>query len=804
MRVSLRLKALSLRAAAAALIAALLGALLQLSPQPLTDQLLRWELVPVDQDPVILVVMEADATPGAWIRMAAQLKERGVAAIGLVGRDLPAVAGVEQLQRADTAQGESGFPADWDGRHRNWIPRIGEINSFPARLLLAADRPIPLQGQRIPLGRRGVPTLDQGQVTGLSTAALEGRIAVLGTTDPWSTPVLSTPGAAQPLAEAVARVIGGPGLPLLSNTGAAFWAGLLALATTLSLLLLRTSAARYSLLAGSCVAVGLTSAGLLRLGLVVPVEVLLAGLFSAGFTWRATTWQNAELQLQRLQDNLLTRLGEGLGTSDTGPEATWGEICRAAVSWGGTDAAWAFGRSRQGLVERSRAGEVDDVISEELRELVTARVHANLTEPLELPPLAPPGQPGSGQLVAIPMRARHRSLGLLVARLSPPQAPDHAPDLQAHDWNSATRRNLQIFATHAAQRLLRARSRASLRAVAAEPGIRARLHELASSLEHLLDQRDLLLAGMREARTAHGLYDPLGHPLLLDDSFRRLLDRLKLPPESLLPAVWSGLDMPQHLLLQTFGGRGPLRHSVDLPGMGLDCWIYPCGYQNRILGVGIELVDVSELQAQDTVKSGLLEMVSYRVHNILAAIRGYADLLSLGAVDSSEVAPRIAARCGEMAEIFARYEDVASSSEGAQAEPIQVIDLLQDVVAGARRTLGEHRVRLVNTPMALAPALADRRDLARALMGLIHDMAGDTTADQAVLVELHAPAGIVEILLCAEGHAPPLHVLQQLAADSRDQGAALARRLVQTMGARFMVEGGGEQGARYRIQLREA
>jgi C4-dicarboxylate-specific signal transduction histidine kinase len=364
--------------------------------------------------------------------------------------------------------------------------------------------------------------------------------------------------------------------------------------------------------------------------------------------------------------------------------------------------------------------------------------------------------------------------------------------------------SLQIFADHAGLLLARGRARAAQRHVVSEQGLRARMAELTLSLDHLLDQRDLLLASHQDSRTAHALYDPLGRPLLVDEGFRQVLEGLQVPPEADIATVWDGLHLPAAPLHDVLAGHAPVRAPLSLPGVGLDCWIYPCTYQNRILGIGLELIDISELQAQDTVKSGLLEMISYRVHNILAAIRGYADLLAVGAVEAAEVAPRIAARCGEMAEIFDRYEDVARSAPGGAPEPIQVIDLLQEVVAGARRTLGEHRVRLINTPVALAPALAHRTDLARALMSLIQELSRDTTQQQAVLVELQSPAGAVEIVVRTEGHAAPLSVLQRLATDTREQGSSLANRLVVSMRGAFVVESGGEAGARYRISLREA
>lgn len=810
MRSSLRLKALIIRSAIAAVIAALLGGLLQMSPQPITDLLLRWDLAPSVQNQVLLVEMDAHASPGAWIRMATQLREGRVAAVVLVGDSIPALADGEVVQLISPASAliESGFAFDWDHRYRTWQPWVGSSPSLPSRILEAAGLPVPAEPQRIPIAPVGVPTLDHGQVAGLNNAALDGRIAVVGALDPWASPSVDVPGARLALAEAVARVVAGPNLPVLSSPVAALIAGVLALVITLSLLLLRANSTRAGFLTGCAGAATLASALCLRAGVVLPAEVLLAGIAASAFTWRATTWQNAELQLQRLQDNLLSRLGEGLGSTTTKSESSWKDLARAAVSWGAADAAWVFQRQGSSLVPRARAGEVAGVQPDELGEVLGKHVHSNLTDPLDLPPW-PQANPGAGEpkpLLVVPMRAGGRTWGLLLVRLIPSmeQAPRTSSTGELIDLRAASRRNLQVFANHAAMRAARGRSRAKVQPVVAEQGIRARLHELTASLEHLLDQRDLLLASHQDSRTAHALFDPLGQPLLLDEGFRQLLDRLTVPLEANLPTVWRALRLPERSLVQGLSGRAPIRESLDLPGVGMDCWIYTCSYQNRILGVGVELVDISELQAQDTVKSGLLEMISYRVHNILAAIRGYADLLALGAVEASEVAPRIAARCGEMAEIFDRYEDVARSGEGGASEPIQVIDMLQEVVAGARRTLGEHRVRLVNTPVALAPALANRHDLARALMSLIHELARDTTVDQAVLVELQAPVGAVEILVRTDGHAPPLHVLQRLASDARDQGSAQASRLITAMGGSFVVEGGGEQGARYRIQLSEA
>ncbi len=693
---NLRLEAMGLRSLAAALLAALLGTLLALSPQPLTDLLLGTDLSPNPENDVLLVVMEADASPGAWMRVAGQLQQRGVETIGLVGRKLPDIAQTEAWRSPETPLADGGFSQDWDGRVRCWRPAVGQGYSFPARLQRAAGLVMPAGRARIPLDSVGVPTLDQGQVVGLSSAALQGRVAILGATDAWAAPFLDTPGRPMPLAEAAARAVAGPALPVVSPLLSALLAGALAFAGTAVLLKLRGAPGRYGFIAAAATLLVFVCALAIRMGLVLPVEIPLAALAAAAFTWYASTWQNVELQLQRLQDNLLSRLGEGLGVGDATPEHTWTDLCQASISWGHSSAAWAFKRGRHGYTIRALAGEAGDLTPDALQEAIAVAVHGNLAEPMEIPDPAPTGASSStaGCLQVFPMRAWNRTVGLLVTRLQP-DAGDALQDMQlagAAEGSSGVARNLQAFAIHGALRMLRARKRARMKIVASDLGLRAQLQELAASIDALLNQRDLLLSAIQDARTGHALYDPLGHPLLLDENFRMALERLHVPPESLLPVVWETLSMPLRLLERALGGFGPMRETLSIPGMGLDCWIYTCAYQNRILGVGIELVDISELQAQDTVKSGLLEMVSYRVHNILAAIRGYADLLSLGEVDVGEVAPRIAARCGEMAEIFTRYEDVARPPPGGAPRPKPDLAPRQGAVGGARPTRGGPRM----------------------------------------------------------------------------------------------------------------
>ena len=156
-RRSLRLKALILRSAVAALIAALLGGLLQLSPQPITDQLLRWDLAPQVQRQVLLVEMDAHASPGASIRLASQLRDGRAAAIVLVGDRIPALADDEVvlLVSPDSAQVEVGLVPDWDHRNRTWKPHLGNTPSLPTRILEAAGLAAPRGPQRT--GHRHIP-----------------------------------------------------------------------------------------------------------------------------------------------------------------------------------------------------------------------------------------------------------------------------------------------------------------------------------------------------------------------------------------------------------------------------------------------------------------------------------------------------------------------------------------------------------------------------------------------------------------------------------------------------------------------
>ncbi len=790
--------------AAPALIAAICAALLALltsrGVQPLSDLFLSWNLRPPPND-VILLVLDSDPTPVTWSRAARIARDHGAEAIGLVGRDLPEIPGVIAWSLDESSPDAHIFAEEPDTTIRRWNPRVDGEPTFPARLLYEAAAPVPILQTRIPLNSDCVPTLTEGQLTSLAPQALDGRIAIIGSTDPWYSPQVFTPFGPLALTEVVARLVADPSITVLNPMDSVVVAALLAAMLAILLIRLQSNARRLlAILLVSAASTGLAIA-MMTTGHLVPLEPLLGAVATAALGWGLSTWHSTNLGLARIIDNLATHVGEAFSNTRLHVASDWHVLCQMALIIGAAEQAWAV--RRQGRALRVLAstepgpspapGWLNDVLpsASSPPEIVSLENWRDSTDPgakntssQQPEPSAAP-RPEASTLHIIPIAHEDQHLGYLL--LTTRQEPD---SLQA----------LQALASYVAHRHAKSMGAGPDRFQSTRSGLK----ELESGMEHLLRQRDLLTLSLQDSRTAHAIFDPLGRPLLMDESFRAIMESCRIAETSSLPDIWSALKGSPDGLVKVLAGGRPHRFTVPISGVGLDAWLYSCSQRGLIVALGVELVDISELQAQDSVKSGLLEMVSFRVNNILAAIRGYADLLSMGGVDVDEVAPRIAARCGELAQIFKRYETVARDAACSNLEPVQMMDLVHEVVAGARRTLGEQRVQMLHSPVSMAPALGDRNLLARALMNLLLEMAQAVSDDTPILMELRANPGSVEVHLWTDGPSIPLGMLQQLASDHREQGSSLARQLIQQMGGSFTVSGGGAGGARYGIYLPEA
>lgn len=747
--------------------------------EPATDQVLRiGRLYPPTQK-VILVQMDGDSDPATWSRVAQLLQDRGVLAVGLVGPSAPALPGTVRWNTEDGVDAGT-FPQDSDGSVRYWRPTVDGVTTFPARLGSAAGLVEPHLEGRVALTTAGVPTLHHRQVSGLAPGSLGGRIAVMGPLDPWHVPTLHVPGQQVPLPEAVARVVAWPHMRRMSIPLTSAATAFLTLALGLTLTSVTSLARRWAAVTFLLIlALGSLLLGASR-SWVVPMEPFILALVGGVGAWTWRSRLSTEVRLQTLVDALVGRLGEGLTPSMGRGEEAWGALTEAAITLCHASSAWCFRRGSRGWDLVCCSG--DATGAEGLTDLLPDRVDA--PEEQELPAVA--GAPPS---LLFPLWYRDRVHGLLVV------APRKDGPLPADA--------LRELAWYTASQVARMPSRL-VRFATMGNTTEARLDELSVGLEYVLSQRDLLHASHEGSRTAHALYDPLGRPLIIGQTFRQILERAPISPENRLPTIWAALQgEPSHLTGLLRGGP-PVRMPTPIRGVGVDAWLYACKHRDRLVGLAIELVDVSDHQASDTVKSGLLEMVSYRVRNILGAIRGYVDLLSIKGAVVEDVAQRISARCTEMGEIIDRFEGITREPDGVHAESVQVARLLQEVVAGARRTVGEHRVRLTDTPSALPPVVADHNALARALMELVLELARDAEGVVPILVSARGTTGGVEILVHADGPSLPFPLLQQLLHMDQNQGSALAHRLVTGMGGSLAVVGGGDQGARYRFYLPEA
>ena len=314
-------------------------------------------------------------------------------------------------------------------------------------------------------------------------------------------------------------------------------------------------------------------------------------------------------------------------------------------------------------------------------------------------------------------------------------------------------------------------------------------------------QRDLLLASLQDSQTAHAIYDPLGRPVIYDIAFQGVLERLDLSTANALASVWAALHGDPTQIERVLTGHQPVRAEHPTEGLELDTWLYSCSHRNEILGVGLELVDISQVQANAVMDSGLLDMFSSQARDVLAAIQVFAEVLIAGDVDGPEIGARIISRCEELVELLQQLEEGRDLTKRSTLEPTPLRELLAAVVAQANHATGQPLVTLSLTPDGLQSVLAHEVPLTQALLALLLELTGQPPATSSVHISTRSHAGMVEISIHGDGPAPPLGILRQLAEAPDSRGSAQARRLVEDMGGSFSIEGGGEDGARYRVYL---
>jgi signal transduction histidine kinase len=144
--------------------------------------------------------------------------------------------------------------------------------------------------------------------------------------------------------------------------------------------------------------------------------------------------------------------------------------------------------------------------------------------------------------------------------------------------------------------------------------------------------------------------------------------------------------------------------------------------EGPVLGLVALLSDITTLKELDSMKTGLLNMVSYRVLNILTSIQGYAELLRESpnlSPDERDFAETIHSESMSLTGVFDQFHAMAnldSGTEGAKMAPVDLVSILQRAYEEAGRRVEGKNVKLaLEAPDRFEIVAADEAMLEKAL-----------------------------------------------------------------------------------------
>jgi CHASE2 domain-containing sensor protein/signal transduction histidine kinase len=117
--------------------------------------------------------------------------------------------------------------------------------------------------------------------------------------------------------------------------------------------------------------------------------------------------------------------------------------------------------------------------------------------------------------------------------------------------------------------------------------------------------------------------------------------------------------------------------------------------QGPVLGLVALFSDITSLKELDAMKTGLLNMVSYRVLNILASIQGYAELIREApglSGEEREFADTIVAQSISLTGVFDAFHAMANldtGAPGAKMAPIDLVEVVRRSYREAEKLLAE-------------------------------------------------------------------------------------------------------------------
>ncbi|MBI4787525.1 MAG: PAS domain-containing protein [Chloroflexi bacterium] len=238
------------------------------------------------------------------------------------------------------------------------------------------------------------------------------------------------------------------------------------------------------------------------------------------------------------------------------------------------------------------------------------------------------------------------------------------------------------------------------------------------------------------------------------------------------------------------------------------------------IGVGILLHDVTREREADAMKSQLLSTVSHELRTPLASVKGFATTLLRQDVKWDETTQRdflriIEEEADRLTEIIDNLLDMSQLEAGAlrvEKEPIQLRTLIREVVDEMRMSTEAHWF-VVDLPAELPLVLADARRIRQVLHNLVENAIKYSKGGQiTVACQLEKEQVIVGV--ADQGEGIPAQFLDQVferffqidGASTRRVGGSglglsISRGIVEAHGGRIWAESKAGQGSVFRFTL---
>ncbi len=359
-----------------------------------------------------------------------------------------------------------------------------------------------------------------------------------------------------------------------------------------------------------------------------------------------------------------------------------------------------------------------------------------------------------------------------------------------------------------------------------------RFEALATISRSILEKKVLLFSTLNAIEDGAIVADMFGRVVLYNGRIHAIAERIgtTIEGKNLIDLIHdlSGMERPQivrRLAAVVMGDPLSLEVKPAEKG-GRHYRLALCAVRHRtsapharreegpVLGLVALLTDISTLKELDAMKTGLLNMVSYRVLNILTSIQGYAELLRESpnlSAEEREFAETIYAESLGLTGVFDTFHAMAnidSGAPGVKMAPVDLIALARRSFAEAEKRIEGKGIRLeLEAPERFDIVAADEAMIEKALVAAMSFAMENAERQSPLRVTVAEEERYLRIGIANRGFGVPAEALETLfeAAPATPEREApnlkIAKEIFELHGGAVKAEGAVGEGIRFHFWL---